>query len=158
MAEVSQERRAGIRELVGIGVLTLSALMVLALISYDTGDISILQAPSNDPPLNFIGPVGAWFSFLVLMMFGNGAWLTPLGCILIGLLLLFQPAERIGLRLLWGFVFLLAPVIGRLMRWKFFRPVLQSVMFALAAAVVLDGLLGPQASPVNLAGVLPGNT
>jgi S-DNA-T family DNA segregation ATPase FtsK/SpoIIIE len=82
--------------------------MVLALISYDAGDISILQAPPNDPPLNFIGPVGAWFSFLVLMMFGNGALLTPLGCILIGLLLLFQPAERIGLRLLWIFVFLLA--------------------------------------------------
>ncbi|MBU0713774.1 MAG: DNA translocase FtsK [Verrucomicrobia bacterium] len=108
MAEVNQERRTGIRELAGIGVLTLSALMVLALVSYDAGDISILQAPPNDPPLNFIGPVGAWFSFLVLMMFGNGAWLTPLGCILLGLLLLFQPAERIGLRLLWIFVFLLA--------------------------------------------------
>ena len=108
MAEVNQERWAGIRELAGIGVLTLSALMVLALVSYDAGDISILQAPPNDPPLNFIGPVGAWFSFLVLMMFGNSAWLTPLGCILIGLLLLFKPAERIGLRLLWVFVFLLA--------------------------------------------------
>lgn len=108
MAEVNQERWAGIRELAGIGVLTLSALMVLALVSYDAGDISILQVPPNDPPLNFIGPVGAWFSFLVLMMFGNSAWLTPLGCILIGLLLLFKPAERIGLRLLWVFVFLLA--------------------------------------------------
>lgn len=108
MVEVSQERRTGIRELAGIGVLTLSALMVLALVSYDAGDISILQAPPNDPPLNFIGPVGAWFSFLVLMLFGNGVWLTPLGCILIGLLLLFQPAERIGLRLLWILVFLLA--------------------------------------------------
>lgn len=108
MAETSQERRAGIRELAGIGVLTLSALMILALISYDAGDISILQAPPNDPPLNFIGPVGAWFSFLVLMMFGNGAWLTPLGCILIGMLLLFQPTERIAWRLLWVFVFMLA--------------------------------------------------
>jgi len=87
--------------------LTLSALMVLALVSYDAGDISILQAPPNDPPLNFIGPVGAWFGFLILMMFGNGAWLMPLGCILLGLLLLFRPAERIGLRLLWAFVFVL---------------------------------------------------
>lgn len=108
MAEASQGRHTGIRELAGIGVLTLSALMVLALVSYDAGDISILQAPPNDPPLNFIGPFGAWFSFLVLMMFGNGAWLTPLGCILLGLLLLFRPAERIGWRLLWAFVFLLA--------------------------------------------------
>ncbi len=108
MAESSQERRAGIRELAGIGVLTLSALMILALVSYDLGDIAVLQAPPNDPPLNFIGPVGAWFGFVVIMMFGNGAWLTPLGCILIGLLLLFRPDERIGWRLLWVFMFLLA--------------------------------------------------
>ena len=108
MAELNQERRTGIRELAGIGVLTLSALMVLALVSYDAGDISILQAPPNDPPLNFIGPVGAWFGFLILMLFGNGAWLMPLGCIALGLLLLLRPAERIGWRLLWAFVFVLA--------------------------------------------------
>jgi cytochrome c oxidase assembly factor CtaG len=47
------------------------------------------------------------------------------------------------------------PVIGPVMRWKHFRPVLQSAMFALAALVVLDGLFGPQVSAVNLAGVLP---
>ncbi len=108
MAQASQERRAGIRELAGIGVLTISALMMLALVSYDPGDIFVLQAPPNDPPFNFIGPVGAWFAFLVLMIFGDGAWLTPLGCILIGLLLLFRPDERIGWRLLWILVFLLA--------------------------------------------------
>jgi len=108
MTETSQGQHSGIRELAGIGVLTLSALMVLALVSYDAGDISILQAPPNDPPLNFIGPVGAWFSFMVLMLFGNGAWLMPLGCISLGLLLLFRPAERIGWRLLWAFVFVLA--------------------------------------------------
>jgi len=108
MTEASQGQHTGIRELAGIGVLTLSALMVLALVSYDTGDISILQAPPNDPPLNFIGPVGAWFGFLILMMFGNGAWLVPLGCVALGLLLLFRPSERIGLRILWAFVFVLA--------------------------------------------------
>lgn len=108
MTEANQGQHTGIRELAGIGVLTLSALMILALVSYDAGDISILQAPPNDPPLNFIGPVGAWFGFLILMMFGNGAWLIPLGCISLGLLFLFRPAERIGLRLLWAFVFVLA--------------------------------------------------
>ncbi len=48
-----------------------------------------------------------------------------------------------------------APAIGAVLRWKYFRPVLQSAMFALAAVVVLDGLFGPQVSSVNLAGVLP---
>ena len=47
------------------------------------------------------------------------------------------------------------PVIGDVIRWRFFRPVLQSLMLMLAAAVVLDGLFGPQVAAVNLAGVLP---
>lgn len=53
------------------------------------------------------------------------------------------------------FDLLRAPAIGRAMRWRHFRPVLQSALLALAALVVLDGLFGPQVSAVNLAGVLP---
>lgn len=47
------------------------------------------------------------------------------------------------------------PVIGDVIRWRFFRPVLKSLMLILALAVVLDGLFGPQVAAVNLAGVLP---
>ena len=50
--------------------------MILALVSYDLGDIAVLQTPPNDPPLNFIGPVGAWFGFVappVDMLAGMGA-------------------------------------------------------------------------------------
>ncbi len=47
------------------------------------------------------------------------------------------------------------PVVGPVLRWKPFRRVLQVVLFALAAVIVVDGLLGPQISPINLAGVLP---
>lgn len=53
------------------------------------------------------------------------------------------------------FDLLQAPAIGAIMRWKYFRPVLQSSLFALAAAVVLDGLFGPAVSALSLAGVLP---
>jgi len=35
------------------------------------------------------------------------------------------------------------------------RPLLQATMLFLAVAIILDGLLGPQHSPMNLAGVLP---
>lgn len=108
MTEENRMRHAGIRELAGIGVLTLSALMIMALVSYDAGDIFMLQVPPNDPPLNFIGPVGAWFGFLTLMLFGNCAWFMPLGSVLFGLLLMFRPGERIGWRLVWAGVFLLA--------------------------------------------------
>jgi cytochrome c oxidase assembly factor CtaG len=53
------------------------------------------------------------------------------------------------------FDLLRAPLVGPLMRWRHFRTAVQSVMLALAAAVVLDGLLGPQVGAMNLAGVLP---
>jgi polyferredoxin len=47
------------------------------------------------------------------------------------------------------------PLLGTVMRSLTTRRVLQAGLFALAALIVIDGLLGPQVSPVNLAGVLP---
>ncbi|MEI6337082.1 MAG: cytochrome c oxidase assembly protein [Verrucomicrobiota bacterium] len=47
------------------------------------------------------------------------------------------------------------PLLGPLMRWQYFRRSLQILLLVLAVLVILDGLLGPQISPVNLAGVLP---
>lgn len=48
-----------------------------------------------------------------------------------------------------------APIIGPIVSWKYFRRSMQVIMLVLAAAVVIDGLLGPEISPMNLAGVLP---
>jgi hypothetical protein len=47
------------------------------------------------------------------------------------------------------------PLVGRFLRWRHARPALQAPLFALAVLVILDGLLGPQVAPLNLAGVLP---
>lgn len=47
------------------------------------------------------------------------------------------------------------PLLGPVLRWRHFRRTLQILMLALAAAIIVDGLLGPQISPINLAGVLP---
>ncbi len=59
MAEKTPIRSTGIREMWGIILLTFAVLTALALSSYDWADISLLRTPPNDPPLNFIGPVGA---------------------------------------------------------------------------------------------------
>jgi cytochrome c oxidase assembly factor CtaG/ferredoxin len=53
------------------------------------------------------------------------------------------------------FDLLCAPLLGAILRWRHFRPLLQTVVAILAGAVIVDGLLGPQLSPLNLAGVLP---
>ena len=54
-----------------------------------------------------------------------------------------------------AFDLLRARFIGRFLRWRFSRPLLQAFMALLAAIVIFDGLTGPQISPLNLAGVLP---
>ena len=53
------------------------------------------------------------------------------------------------------FDLLRVPLIGALLRWRHFRSLLQTIVALLAAAVIVAGLLGPQLSPLNLAGVLP---
>ncbi len=53
------------------------------------------------------------------------------------------------------FDLLALPGLGALLCSLRFRRVLQGASFLAAAAVIADGLLGPQMSPMNLAGVVP---
>ena len=53
------------------------------------------------------------------------------------------------------FDLLRVPVIGPVMRWRYFRKTLQLSLFLVALAVVVDGLFGPQVPVMNLGGVLP---
>ena len=64
-----------------------------------------------------------------------------------------QPAPRRPARQPWDL--LRVPVIGAILRQRYFRPAIQCILFALAVAVVIDGFFGPQIAPMNLAGVLP---
>jgi cytochrome c oxidase assembly factor CtaG/ferredoxin len=57
------------------------------------------------------------------------------------------PAQRFDL--------LRAPLVGRLLRARHGRRLLQAACFVVAIAVVVDGLHGPRAAPLNLAGVVP---
>ena len=61
-----------------------------------------------------------------------------------------KPARRME-----KFDLLRIPLFGKWMRGKYLRRVLQTLMAVIALTVVLDGLLGPQVSVVNLAGVMP---
>jgi cytochrome c oxidase assembly factor CtaG len=54
-----------------------------------------------------------------------------------------------------GFDLLLVPVIGPFLRAQSGRRLMQAVLFMIAIAVIVDGLIGPQVSSMNLAGVLP---
>jgi cytochrome c oxidase assembly factor CtaG/ferredoxin len=47
------------------------------------------------------------------------------------------------------------PLVGSVLRWRYFRRSVQAVMFVMAIVVVADGFFGPQVGAMNLAGVLP---
>lgn len=47
------------------------------------------------------------------------------------------------------------PLLGPFLRWRHARLALQIPLLVLAAALIADGLFGPQVAPMNLAGVLP---
>ena len=53
------------------------------------------------------------------------------------------------------FDLLSAPLVGSFLRAQSGRRLLQTLMFVIAIAVIVDGLFGPQVSSANLAGVLP---
>ncbi|HUY89981.1 MAG TPA: cytochrome c oxidase assembly protein [Pirellulales bacterium] len=54
-----------------------------------------------------------------------------------------------------AFDLLRVPLVGRFLRWPHGRRTLQALTLLLAAAVIYDGLRGPEFGPMNLAGVLP---
>ncbi len=66
-----------------------------------------------------------------------------------------KPAPQLEANPSPAFDLLRAPFIGALLGRPGFRRALQAIMFLLALVIVADGLLGPQVSPMNLAGVLP---
>ena len=108
MAVKKEIVRSGWLEVVGILLVTLAVLCVLAVFSYDPGDIRVLQSPPNDPPANFIGPMGAWFAFLIFMGLGVAGYLAPLSFAYIGLICLFKREGRLWTKVVWSLTTLAA--------------------------------------------------
>jgi S-DNA-T family DNA segregation ATPase FtsK/SpoIIIE len=155
--------KAGVRELWGLALLTLSVLIVLAIVSYRGNDISLLKMPPNDPPLNYIGPVGAWYVFISLMFFSISTLLVPAVCAGLGLLLLLRQDEPIKPWLIWGVTavvsasalitinspgwetlsarFNLAGFSGGLVGWLFGNQLLSALFGNTGATVILIALL-----------------
>lgn len=103
MAEPTKSKMStGIREAWSIVLLATCVLLFLSLVSYDWRDIPLLQSPPNEPPVNFIGPVGAWVSFVLLSAFGVVAYLLPLWFLGFGVVMIFHGIEHARAKLAWA--------------------------------------------------------
>jgi len=143
----------GLRRLWGIVLLPLCLFVALSLFSYDWKDIGLLRAPPNSPPCNLIGPVGAWLSFILLMVFGLGAYLMPLWCLVFGLFLIFGDEDRIWPKVVWAVLVMLAVTsilelhreAWTAMSWRLNLP----DVGGMPAALVTRGLMIRWLSPVG---------
>jgi cytochrome c oxidase assembly factor CtaG/polyferredoxin len=94
---------------------------------------------------------------VIMWVPGSIAYLVPAALVVFRLLSPSpapSPPARV-LRPARPFDLLDVSVIGWLLRRPLSRRVAQAVLLVVALAIVADGLLGPQMSPMNLAGVLP---
>jgi DNA segregation ATPase FtsK/SpoIIIE, S-DNA-T family len=64
-------------EICGLGLLLFGLVLLLALVSFDAGDLESRAIPVNDPPHNWLGRLGARLAGEVLLYFGASAFLLP---------------------------------------------------------------------------------
>jgi S-DNA-T family DNA segregation ATPase FtsK/SpoIIIE len=77
-------RIRGLRESVFWVLAGLSAILLLALLSYSPTDPAFSVAGDNDSVTNRMGPAGAWFADISFTLFGESAYLFPGLVLLIG--------------------------------------------------------------------------
>ncbi len=84
-------------EVAGIGMIGLGILLLLALVSFDYGDIpSWLYGPHNDDAreaTNMIGVLGGIIAWLFLLMLGAASFLVAIGLIWLGIAYAFMEAK-----------------------------------------------------------------
>ena len=110
MAKEKEVIQTGWKEAFGIVFLALCVLGLLSNLSYDAGDVGVLKQPPNRPAGNFIGPIGAWFSFLGFMVCGVTAYLLPVFFGILGFQFIFKRDIRPWIKVGWAALLILSLV------------------------------------------------
>ncbi len=88
-------------ELAAIVLMGVGALLLLALVSFDPGDVPFFKAGGEGEIDNFIGPVGAWVAAGLVISFGVASYMVPLVMIIGGVLLIFAVRVNYWMKLMW---------------------------------------------------------
>jgi len=82
-------------------LLAIAVLYTLSLISYHPDDIRMLKMPPNRPPVNFIGPLGAYAAYGGMVLLGLAAFLLPLALATAGVLGMRRRTRRFRVKLVY---------------------------------------------------------
>jgi len=135
MAEIKSNSGSSFREALSIVLLAVCVIIFLSLVSYDWRDIALLCEPPNSPPANFIGPGGAWMSFVLFEAMGLGAYLIPLWFLGFGIVLIFHGIEHIRAKLVWVILMMFSLACFLELHTEWFEPILSALNLSAAGGV-----------------------
>lgn len=131
------------QEVAAILLFGVSILLLLALVSFKSGDVSFLKTPPNIPKENWIGPVGAYSGFFLFFGLGLSSYLLPFVLFGVAAILVFKPATRLWLKAaLTASLILSGAALLQLMQPIFGSSLLNPVQGELSMPKMLGGLFG----------------
>ncbi|HPR63557.1 MAG TPA: DNA translocase FtsK [Thermoanaerobaculia bacterium] len=95
------------REIIGFTIIIVSLFLLLAFVSHNPGDPSILNSqPAGEPYSNLLGPIGASTSALFFQVFGLISFIFPAVVFVTGIRWFLLPASRLVPLRIFGFCLL----------------------------------------------------
>ena len=104
--------QGGANEVLGIGLFALAVLFLLALFSYDKGDLSFNGTEVNDPRHNLVGLIGAWLAQGCFLALGVSAYLLPPLTLVFAFGFLINKLDGLRKRWPWAIAMILAGSAG----------------------------------------------
>jgi len=95
----------GLNDVLGVVLAATALLLTIFLLSFDRRDV-VDAVPTNNPPHNLGGPIGAWSALALFRVFGESAFAVPALALLFAFGCLFQFMSFLRRRWLWGVVLL----------------------------------------------------
>jgi len=111
-APKTDSTKGGANEVLGISLLALAGLFLLALYSFDRGDLSFNGTEVNDPLHNYAGMFGAWLAQGCFMALGMAAYLLPPLMLVFSFGFLISKLEGLRKRWLWALALIMAGSAG----------------------------------------------
>ena len=111
-APIKTDSKGGVNEVLGIGLLALAVLFLLALFSFDKGDLSLNGTNVNDPLHNLVGTLGAWLAQGCFMALGVAAYLLPPLTLIFSLAFFTDKLDGLRKRWPWAVALVLAGASG----------------------------------------------
>src|SRR5882724_2949302 len=97
-ASAESDSARGLNDIISVVMLAAAALLLVAQLSFDRGDLEVNRNPPNHPAHNWIGPLGAQMGHATFRVFGFSAYMLPLALAFFGLAFWFEPLSYLRRR------------------------------------------------------------